>query len=151
MIPGAHLPMGSAANISPKSGWRGLAKLAGDQPGFKPLSEAERDASRNALLKAKRRDRSVWIFGYGSLMWNPAVHVAERRFARVHGFHRSFCLWTPLGRWIRRTIRGWCLVLNRAAPVTVSRLRLAPDKVDSETQILWRREMFAGGLQAAVD
>ena len=120
-----------------------LAKLAGDQPGFKPLSEAERDASRNALLKAKRRDRSVWIFGYGSLMWNPAVHVAERRFARVHGFHRSFCLWTPLGRGSPDN-PGMVLGLEPGGSCNGVALRLAPDKVDSETQILWRREMFAG-------
>ena len=120
-----------------------LAKEAADQPGFKALSEAQRDASRNALLGSRRRNQSVWIFGYGSLMWNPAIHEAERRFARVYGFHRSFCLWTPLGRGSPDN-PGMVLGLEPGGSCNGVALRLAPDKVESETQILWRREMFAG-------
>lgn len=33
-----------------------------------------------------------WVFGYGSLMWNPEVPVAETVIARLDGFARSFCL-----------------------------------------------------------
>jgi len=34
----------------------------------------------------------IWVFGYGSLMWNPEFPVAERQIARLDGFHRSFCM-----------------------------------------------------------
>ncbi len=34
----------------------------------------------------------LWVFGYGSLMWNPGFAYAERRLARLDGFHRSFCM-----------------------------------------------------------
>lgn len=34
----------------------------------------------------------LWVFGYGSLIWNPGFAVAERRLARVEGWHRSFCM-----------------------------------------------------------
>lgn len=34
----------------------------------------------------------MWVFGYGSLIWNPGFPVAETRIARVEGFHRSFCM-----------------------------------------------------------
>ena len=34
----------------------------------------------------------MWVFGYGSLIWDPGFAVAERRVARVHGWHRSFCM-----------------------------------------------------------
>ena len=120
-----------------------LAKSASEQPGLTPLSEAERDTNRRAILGSRRRNQSVWIFGYGSLMWNPAIHVAERRFARVHGFHRSFCLWTPLGRGSPDN-PGMVLGLKPGGSCNGVALRLAPDMVESETQILWRREMFAG-------
>lgn len=35
---------------------------------------------------------AMWVFGYGSLIWNPEFPVAERRIARLHGWHRSFCM-----------------------------------------------------------
>ncbi len=34
----------------------------------------------------------VWVFGYGSLLWNPGFTFAERRRARLRGWHRAFCL-----------------------------------------------------------
>lgn len=33
-----------------------------------------------------------WVFGYGSLIWNPEFPVAERQIARANGWHRSFCM-----------------------------------------------------------
>jgi glutathione-specific gamma-glutamylcyclotransferase len=37
-------------------------------------------------------DSSLWVFGYGSLIWDPGFPVAERRIGRVTGWHRSFCM-----------------------------------------------------------
>lgn len=34
----------------------------------------------------------LWVFGYGSLIWDPGFPVAERRIATLHGWHRSFCM-----------------------------------------------------------
>ena len=34
----------------------------------------------------------MWVFGYGSLIWNPEFPVAERVIARATGWHRSFCM-----------------------------------------------------------
>jgi cation transport protein ChaC len=34
----------------------------------------------------------LWVFGYGSLLWNPGFPVAEARIARLSGWHRSFCM-----------------------------------------------------------
>lgn len=35
---------------------------------------------------------ALWVFGYGSLIWHPGFQVAERRLARLQGWHRSFCM-----------------------------------------------------------
>jgi glutathione-specific gamma-glutamylcyclotransferase len=35
---------------------------------------------------------TLWVFGYGSLIWDPGFPVAERRIARLEGWHRSFCM-----------------------------------------------------------
>lgn len=35
---------------------------------------------------------TLWVFGYGSLIWDPGFPVAESRIATLHGWHRSFCM-----------------------------------------------------------
>jgi cation transport regulator ChaC len=35
-------------------------------------------------------DGVVWIFGYGSLIWRPAMVYAERRAGRIEGWARRF-------------------------------------------------------------
>lgn len=35
---------------------------------------------------------AMWVFGYGSLIWNPDFPVAERQIARLTDWHRSFCM-----------------------------------------------------------
>ncbi len=35
---------------------------------------------------------TLWVFGYGSLIWDPGFPVADRRIARAAGWHRSFCM-----------------------------------------------------------
>lgn len=34
----------------------------------------------------------LWVFGYGSLIWNPGFPVAETRLATLYGYARSFCM-----------------------------------------------------------
>jgi len=36
------------------------------------------------------RDRALWIFGYGSLVWRPAFEHRERRPAWIRGYSRRF-------------------------------------------------------------
>ena len=35
---------------------------------------------------------TMWVFGYGSLLWNPGFPVADRVVARLKGYQRSFCM-----------------------------------------------------------
>jgi len=39
-----------------------------------------------------------WVFGYGSLMWNPGFRYEESRHAVLPGFHRSFCIRSTMYR-----------------------------------------------------
>jgi len=39
-----------------------------------------------------------WVFGYGSLMWNPGFAFEERLPARAFGFRRSLCVWSHVHR-----------------------------------------------------
>lgn len=36
--------------------------------------------------------RPLWVFGYGSLIWDPGFPVAEQQLAALAGFRRSFCM-----------------------------------------------------------
>ena len=40
----------------------------------------------------------LWIFGYGSLIWRPDFDFAERRPAKVHGWHRALKMWSRVNR-----------------------------------------------------
>lgn len=40
----------------------------------------------------------LWLFGYGSLIWRPDFDFAERRPARVHGWHRALKMWSRINR-----------------------------------------------------
>lgn len=35
---------------------------------------------------------TMWVFGYGSLVWNPGFEVSERVLATLPGYARSFCM-----------------------------------------------------------
>ncbi|MGD9294896.1 MAG: gamma-glutamylcyclotransferase [Roseobacter sp.] len=35
---------------------------------------------------------TMWVFGYGSLLWNPGFDVAEQVIATLPGYARSFCM-----------------------------------------------------------
>jgi glutathione-specific gamma-glutamylcyclotransferase len=39
-----------------------------------------------------------WVFGYGSLMWNPGFRFIERQRAVIHGYHRSLCMLSHMYR-----------------------------------------------------
>jgi len=36
----------------------------------------------------------IWVFGYGSLIWNPEFPHSEMRRARLHGYHRDLCVYS---------------------------------------------------------
>ncbi|SFS19338.1 gamma-glutamylcyclotransferase [Yoonia litorea] len=35
---------------------------------------------------------ALWVFGYGSLLWDPGFQPARQVKARLQGYHRSFCM-----------------------------------------------------------
>jgi len=122
-----------------QSGW--VQQMAREGGGMNVLSDEQLADSRRAML-ARQPGTDVWVFGYGSLIWNPAFHFEERRLATVHGFHRRFCLWTMLGRG-SPDCPGLMLALDRGGSCRGVALRIAADKVESELDILWRREMVS--------
>ncbi len=110
-------------------------------------TDEERAESRARMLAGMGADEDVWIFGYGSLMWNPAFHFAERRPGMIRGWHRSFCLWTPMGRGTPDN-PGLVLGLDRGGSCSGIAYRVAARDRDTELTLLWQREMVADGYNA---
>ena len=106
------------------------------------LSEDELQTSRRRTLAEAPTD-AVWVFGYGSLIWNPAFHYVERRIGTIHGYHRRFCLWTHLGRGSPER-PGLVLGLEPGGSCRGVAFRVAPEEMDNELSIVWRREMVTG-------
>jgi glutathione-specific gamma-glutamylcyclotransferase len=110
-------------------------------PEMQVVSAEQREASIADLL-ARRTDRNgVWIFAYGSLIWNPLFEYVERRVGKVHGYHRRFCLWTRLGRGTPDN-PGLTLGLDRGGSCRGVVYRIAEAALQSELNLIWRREMF---------
>lgn len=61
-------------------------------------SAEQRAASLAATLACRPDNGPVWIFGYGSLMWNPALEFIESCTGTLVGWHRAFCLRLTAGR-----------------------------------------------------
>ena len=88
--------------------------------------------------------KELWIFAYGSLIWNPLFDYIDRCSVVVEGWQRQFCLLAPVGR---GTIENPGLVLglepgDRCQGIAY-RLPIDENLV-SELLLLWRREMVVG-------
>lgn len=108
----------------------------------RPLSDAELEASIGGVLSGAGRG-DVWVFGYGSLMWNPLFHYAEQRPATLRGFHRRFCLWSVTSRGTRAR-PGLVLGLDLGGSCHGVAYRLPADQAPQELKLLWNREMVLG-------
>ena len=112
-------------------------------PGAKVLSDDELEASLQGLLAQHQAGEDVWLFGYGSLIWNPIIHSEERRVARLHGYHRRFCLWSLVGRGSPAR-PGLVLGLDLGGCCHGVAFRIDAAHAASELRLLWRREMVVG-------
>ena len=122
------------------------------QRGFPPewrLSDEQLEATRRALLGdliAAQHD--IWIYGYGSLMWDPGFHFSEVRLAHLHGYQRRFTYWTRIARGTRER-PALMLTLEKQSDDTCCStglaFRISAESADVESAMLWRREMLRNG------
>jgi glutathione-specific gamma-glutamylcyclotransferase len=111
--------------------------------GIYVLTEAELEASIESMLQKQPADSDIWVFAYGSLIWNPVFHFIDRQVGTIHGWHRQFCLWTPLGRGTPDN-PGLVLGLERGGSCRGVAYRIAAAQARSELLLVWRREMVVG-------
>jgi cation transport protein ChaC len=121
--------------------------LAAEHPDTRWRTEAEMAALMNAILAEHQQGEDLHVFGYGSLIWNPAFEYAEKQPALLHGWHRRFCLKMFMGRGTRE-MPGLMLALDHGGACKGVVFRIAAQKVRQELSLLWQREMFGGAYNA---
>ncbi len=110
-------------------------------PGMRVRTDADIEACLDAMLAEHPAGQDVWLFGYGSLMWNPAMHFAERRGGRVLGWHRKYCLWLEAGRGSPDN-PGLMLALDRGGAAAGALFRVPAAQARAELLLPFRRELF---------
>jgi cation transport protein ChaC len=110
---------------------------------FEPLAPEERERSLQEILASVRPGEDVWVFGYGSLVWNPLIRFAEKRVALVRGYHRRYCFWVRLGRGSPEE-PGLMLGLDRGGSCKGVGFRVPAADVEAELRLVWMREMLSG-------
>ncbi|MET3577012.1 cation transport protein ChaC [Mesorhizobium robiniae] len=113
----------------------------GPEPGTSEHTDAEFDDLVERLL-SEYRPETLWVFAYGSLIWNPEFTHIEQRPARAPGWHRSFCL--KLTRWRgTRELPALMLVLDRGGSCNGIVYRLPAEDHFGQLGQLMRREIDA--------
>jgi cation transport protein ChaC len=129
--------------------WDERARALG-RPANWRLSDPEIEDSRKAVLGSLDFDAGLWVYGYGSLMWDPGVHFAEVRLADLTGHQRRFNYRTSIAR---GTAEHPALMLSlEPGPGCCQGLafRITGESAETESTILWRREMIRGGYVPAM-
>lgn len=99
--------------------------------------------SLTETMRARPPSSDVWIFGYGSLIWNPLLHFDSRQCASLGGWHRSFCLRMIAGRGSAQA-PGRMLALEPGGATSGVAFRLAELTIKEELRLVWAREMPTG-------
>lgn len=88
--------------------------------------------------------KPLWVFGYGSLLWNPGFAPAETVVAKLTGYHRSFCMWSIHHRGSEED-PGLVLALDVAADGLCDGVafRVADDEAETVLAMLRERELIS--------
>ena len=108
------------------------------------LTDESIEHSRRQCLDQFNREQDLWVFAYGSLMWDPAFHFEEIRLAAIQGYKRRFTLKGEVGRGSPgRPALMLCLEPGDGECVGLA-FRVAAARAEHETSLVWRREMIRG-------
>lgn len=85
------------------------------------------------------QDGDLWVFGYGSLLWNPGFPVAEQRLARLKDWHRSFCMSSVHHRGTEDK-PGLVLALDHAPGAYCDGIAFRVDAAEADATLAYLRE-----------
>ncbi len=83
----------------------------------------------------------LWVFGYGSLMWDPGFQYAESSRGRIFGYHRALCIQSVRYRGTHE-VPGLVFGLDRGGSCTGIAYRIESEKQREVADYLQDREML---------
>ena len=83
---------------------------------------------------------ALWVFGYGSLMWDAGFAYRAAEPALLHGYHRAFCVYSHRFRGTEQN-PGLVLGLNAGGACRGMAFQIAAKQVKGALDELWVREM----------
>ena len=89
-----------------------------------------------------RQADDLWVFAYGSLLWNPGIEVAETRLASLADFRRGFCMWSIHHRGTEDD-PGLVLALEPHAGASCTGLAIRAAAPDAALAYLRERELIS--------
>lgn len=116
---------------------------APDAAQMRYLTEEQREQSMLQALSHWQGDEDVWIYAYGSLIWNPEFDYTEQRIGTLRGHHRALCLWSRVNRGTPER-PGLVFGLDRGGSCRGMAFRIPAKDVLTMFPALWRREMSTG-------
>ena len=109
---------------------------------IRTMNSRDLSDSLQGLLKGQNLKNGIWIFGYGSLMWNPDFKFSEKITGVVSGYHRRLCLKSTVYRGTP-DLPGLVFGLDKGGECHGVAFHISPEHYESELQNVWEREMFA--------
>ncbi|MEM6903470.1 MAG: gamma-glutamylcyclotransferase [Pseudomonadota bacterium] len=91
-------------------------------------------------------ERPLWVFGYGSLMWNPGFTYDASEPVLLRGYHRRFCVWSYRYRGTPEQ-PGLVLGLDHGGACWGMAFRIPAEHVAECAEYLWYREMISAIYQ----
>lgn len=109
---------------------------------LRTMTDEERTELVQETLDSLADSSELWIFGYGSLIWNPALEYEAERRCRIQNYQKKFCFWTTLGRGSVEQ-PGLMMGLVEGGECNGVAYRIDIEKAPHELDILFRREMLS--------
>ena len=109
----------------------------------RPHSDEELQRTLDDTLARRPHNGPIWVFAYGSLIWDPCFRHSETRRAVLSGYHRAFTMWSVHARGTPEQ-PGLGLGLGEGGDCTGVAFKLDEKHSEDALWALWQREMYIG-------
>ena len=100
-------------------------------------------------LKLPLPKGDFWVFGYGSLMWDPGFKYIDSQPAFLFGYHRRLCLWSIHYRGTHAN-PGLVLGLDAGGSCKGMGFKVSPKNTEEVCEYLKEREMLSNAYKPVV-